>query len=55
MEEIELLTVNHFQFKSFVLDGYSWKEVPDATKENMLVLMEKINELTERLNELTIK
>jgi len=50
-----MLSTNHFQQTSMVPDGYEWKELPDATKENMLILMQKINELTERLNQSTIK
>ena len=55
MKEIEVLTVNNFAQTSMRPNGYEWKEYPDATNENMLILMEKINELTERINELTTK
>jgi hypothetical protein len=34
-------------------DGYDMTTIPDATSNNMLIYMEKINELTDVLNELT--
>lgn len=36
-------------------DGYDVKEVPEATRENILVLMHKINDLVTEINELKEK
>ena len=35
-------------------DGYYRKEVPEATADNMEVLLDKINELTNAVNKLTL-
>jgi hypothetical protein len=35
-------------------DGYCRKEVPEATADNMEVLLDKINELTKAVNKLTL-
>ena len=34
------------------IKGYSTKPIPDATAENMVTLMDKINELTKKVNNL---
>ena len=34
-------------------DGYDRKTLPEATSENMMIYMNKINELTEVVNRLT--
>jgi len=34
-------------------DGYDRKTLPEATSENMMIYMDKINELTEVVNRLT--
>jgi hypothetical protein len=34
-------------------DGWDNQEVPEASPRNMLVMMNKINELVQRVNELT--
>lgn len=33
-----------------VRDGYDFKSIPDATPDNMLILMNKINELIDIIN-----
>lgn len=35
--------------------GYDLKSIPEATPENMVVLMEKINELIERVKRLEVR
>jgi len=34
------------------LDGYDMKALPEATSDNMLIYMEKINELVKEINRL---
>lgn len=36
----------------WIPDGYDQKQVPEPTTRNMTILMEKINELVDRVNEL---
>lgn len=33
-------------------DGYDMEQVPEPTSRNMKIFMEKINELTDKINEL---
>lgn len=54
-EEIELLRGWDFPSTVSVPDGYDWKQVPEATSSNMVVLMDKINELIEEINKLKSK
>ena len=53
MKEIESLTISDFPDKEFITIDSTGVWIPDATPENMVMLMKKINELTERINELT--
>jgi hypothetical protein len=55
MEEIELLSAYDMQSASILENDYYERDYPAAIPENMLILLNKINELTERINELTIK
>ena len=55
MEEIELLSTCDMQITQILGNDYYVNDYPSATPENMLILLNKINELTERINELTIK
>jgi hypothetical protein len=55
MEEIELLSIYEMQSSPILGNDYYEHDYPSATPENMLILLNKINELTERINELTIK
>ena len=54
MEKIETLSA-HFNFGDTVSvpDGYDLHTIPEATSADMEVLMNKINELTERVNTLS--
>lgn len=55
MEEIELLSTYDMQSTSILGNDYYHHDYPSATPENMLILLNKINELTDRINELLIK
>ena len=50
----ELPTLDAWDFPDYKLvpDGYDQKRIPEATPENMAILMNKINELTEAVNTL---
>lgn len=55
MEEIEVLDARDMQTTSILGNDYYNHDYPSATPENMLTLLNKINELTDRINELTNK
>jgi len=52
--EIEDLSVWDFYNTKQIPDGYDHKTIPEATPENMVIMMEKINELTKAVNQLTM-
>jgi spore coat protein CotF len=56
MNEIEQISMWDLQ-KTQVHDlgNYCMKDLPSATPENMFILLNKINELTETINELIKK
>ena len=55
MEDIELLSTYDMPSTQILGNDYCVHDYPSATPENMLILLNKINELTEKINELTIK
>ena len=54
-KEIDKLSVWNFAHTKLVPDGYDWKSIPEATPENMVILMNKINELIDLVNILSVK
>jgi len=50
--EISELTWWDYPDTKQIPDGYESKSVPEATPENMVVMMDKINELTKTINQL---
>ncbi len=53
MKRLENLAKWDFPDKKYIPDGYDLTDVPDATPENMVVLMDAINGLVDRINSLT--
>jgi len=48
--EIKELTSRDFKDTKRIPDGYEWTSIPEATPENMVTMMNKINELTKVVN-----
>ena len=49
---IEKLNIYDLPNKVKKVDGYDLKSLPEPTSENMLIYLEKINELIEVINDL---
>ena len=49
-KKIQELDTWNLQSTTQISDGYDWKKIPEPTKENMMVFMEKINELVKEVN-----
>ena len=52
MKEVESLSAWDMPDTKQIPDGYDWKTTPEATPENMVVIVNKINELITVVNEL---
>ena len=54
IETKEVESLNNWDYPNTkqIPDGYDWKTIPEATSENMVVMMNKINELVECVNTL---
>lgn len=50
---IETLSSWDFKDTKSIPDGYDRKSIPEATPENMVVMMDKINHLIKIVNNLT--
>ena len=55
MKDIKKISVWDMPNRVQIPDGYDRKTVPAATKENMEILVDKINELVRLVNELNEK
>ena len=53
MEEIEVLSQYDMETAQVLGNDYYYHDYPSASPENMLILLNKINELTEKINELS--
>ena len=53
MEEIEVLNQYDMENAQVLGNDYYYHDYPSASPENMLILLNKINELTEKINELS--
>ena len=53
MKKITKICSWSFPDRESIPDGYNVTQIPKATAENMVVLMATINELINRVNELT--
>ena len=51
-EQIRTLSEWDFPDRKYVSDGYEMESVPEATSKNIVVLMNKINELIEIINQM---
>lgn len=51
-KEIEKLLSWDFGDTIGIADGYDTKHIPEATADNMVVMMDKINELIKTINHL---
>lgn len=52
-KQIETLDSEDFQDIKPVLNGYHFQSIPESTGENMVIMMNKINELIEAINAIT--
>lgn len=46
------ISVYDFPDQAYEPDGYSVKQVPDLTRDNLIYLIERVNELTAEVREL---
>jgi len=53
MEKIKELSDYNFNDTVQVYKEYEYESIPEATSRNMVILMDKINELTMRVNALS--
>jgi len=53
MNKIEKLSQWEYPNTKLIPDGYDQRLIPEATPDNMEIMMDKINELIETVNELT--
>ena len=51
-EEIRELWSGDFPDTKEIPSGYDWTSIPEATPSNMVILVDKINELIEIINKL---
>lgn len=49
-KEIEKISTWNLPSTISIPDGYDLKRIPEPTKENMVVFMDKINELVQEVN-----